>query len=911
MIKSLKKAGCVALLLLLASPQSTNAITSWKISDATTIAEPNSEISNHTLAVNLDLDRTKWIAWNDASSLVTPHPDQPGEMMLGASLGVNDFIRLTVTNPSGLSLSLDIDQNDGSATSFGPQAVIFGQAETAPDVYRFSDITGQSRIFDEAGSHNDIFTESGEYTFQFSMQNVFGSGGQNGTWLLADIAPPEPPPISVFDRDLAGWQAAVTATQLPAQYLTTINFDDVPSDVHSLPSDFYRGFFGSPTIGAIQGDLLKGRKVQIHQGIGEEIPQSPPNAMGVNARYGTTVRVEFDEPVRAIGAYFLDLEPRGLETTGFDTDADGVPDVKFSSAPGDYSKAFLGFTSEKPLRFVDIHLATGCEPIDDAICGDGVSIDDLQYLTQPNTLALHEGSLNPVSQGWVAERGFVNVDRFPLTDDNGYHAWAIDDNGYRTGDGLYTRALSEADVERAMQVGWTLSGNLRAVDFEAFGTAFVGVSLDAPVGKWFGFDPIIDDPPTKYHYYELDYDPASQSATLYIDGVIKSTGITGSDLPQDPDKTRNAVWFGSSASDGMGQGNYNLVRFRINSPVAQGLPVGNLLQNAGFDHSEESTAPTTHFRDWGGDAARFVREESGITAAGTEMLQFLSANGADTNDTTSDLTQYVDVSAYRDQIRTGYVRAELSADFNRVGTDTGFAVTLSAHNGTPASSPTHATAIDGEMTPIETDGDAATWQTATVTLAVPFNAEFLQATLSAVKNATGELPGTEFGGHFADNASLILYLVGDINNDGDWGVDDLDLLSQAIRTGTTTRRMDINGNGTVTPEDRRVWVEVLANTYFGDANFDGQFDSADLVSVFQAGEYEDGIAGNSTWADGDFSGDSEFDSADLIVAFQFGVYDGGPRSASAVPEPSCVVLLALGCVALVGLRRTSSNRSSV
>jgi hypothetical protein len=59
----------------------------------------------------------------------------------------------------------------------------------------------------------------------------------------------------------------------------------------------------------------------------------------------------------------------------------------------------------------------------------------------------------------------------------------------------------------------------------------------------------------------------------------------------------------------------------------------------------------------------------------------------------------------------------------------------------------------------------------------------------------------------------------------------------------------------------------------GDANVDGLFNSQDLVQVFQAGEYEDGIAGNSTWNEGDWNGDLEFDTSDLVSAFQSGRYE--------------------------------------
>jgi hypothetical protein len=61
----------------------------------------------------------------------------------------------------------------------------------------------------------------------------------------------------------------------------------------------------------------------------------------------------------------------------------------------------------------------------------------------------------------------------------------------------------------------------------------------------------------------------------------------------------------------------------------------------------------------------------------------------------------------------------------------------------------------------------------------------------------------------------------------------------------------------------------------GDANHDGSFDSSDLVEMFQAGEYEDGVADNSTWEEGDFNRDGEFDSSDLVEAFASGGYEAG------------------------------------
>ncbi len=77
-------------------------------------------------------------------------------------------------------------------------------------------------------------------------------------------------------------------------------------------------------------------------------------------------------------------------------------------------------------------------------------------------------------------------------------------------------------------------------------------------------------------------------------------------------------------------------------------------------------------------------------------------------------------------------------------------------------------------------------------------------------------------------------------------------------------------------------------TVTGDVNDDGQFNSTDLVIVFQAGKYEDGIIANATYAEGDWNGDGDFTSADLIKAFQEGTYVSSsvPRAARGEEEPS-------------------------
>ena len=132
---------------------------------------------------------------------------------------------------------------------------------------------------------------------------------------------------------------------------------------------------------------------------------------------------------------------------------------------------------------------------------------------------------------------------------------------------------------------------------------------------------------------------------------------------------------------------------------------------------------------------------------------------------------------------------------------------------------------------------------------------------------------------------------GDLNGDGMLNVGDVHLLQDAILDGSSDVRFDLTGDSSVDQSDLTSWVHDLKQTYFGDANLDGEFNSTDLVFVFGAGEYEDNIGRNSTWSTGDWNADGDFTTGDLVLAFQDGGYEQGPRAASAVPEPSLMALL--------------------
>jgi autotransporter-associated beta strand protein len=160
-------------------------------------------------------------------------------------------------------------------------------------------------------------------------------------------------------------------------------------------------------------------------------------------------------------------------------------------------------------------------------------------------------------------------------------------------------------------------------------------------------------------------------------------------------------------------------------------------------------------------------------------------------------------------------------------------------------------------------------------------------------STTGDTVGADLESVGAIFAIPFVPVIGDFDADRKLTPLDIERLSAEVRSRNHEEAFDLNLDHLVNQEDRRVWVEDVRRTYFGDSNLDGEFNSGDLVAVFQVGEYEDTIGLNSTWADGDWSGDSEFNSADFVLSFQTGGFEAGPRTTQPnnVPEPSCMLVI--------------------
>ena len=146
-------------------------------------------------------------------------------------------------------------------------------------------------------------------------------------------------------------------------------------------------------------------------------------------------------------------------------------------------------------------------------------------------------------------------------------------------------------------------------------------------------------------------------------------------------------------------------------------------------------------------------------------------------------------------------------------------------------------------------------------------------------------------------------IMGDYDNNGVLDTGDLVLQADAMVSGAHPVEFDLTGNGKVDFEDRQHWVEELKGTWIGDADLDGEFNTTDLVGLFQLGKFEKNEI--ARWGEGDFDGDTRFNTSDFVVAFQDGGFERGPRLGFApVPEPSSFgALVVSACLSLLSWGR--------
>lgn len=140
-------------------------------------------------------------------------------------------------------------------------------------------------------------------------------------------------------------------------------------------------------------------------------------------------------------------------------------------------------------------------------------------------------------------------------------------------------------------------------------------------------------------------------------------------------------------------------------------------------------------------------------------------------------------------------------------------------------------------------------------------------------------------------------LLGDVDLDGDVDESDWDVvLANLGSTDQSWNDGDLDGSGIV--DDVDLWLASM----LGDADFDGDVDGDDLIAVQTnfGNVWSTSLVGPLV---GDADTDGDVDGDDLIaVQTNFGnTYSNPPPTASAVPEPSALVLCSM-CLAMLAKR---------
>ncbi len=194
------------------------------------------------------------------------------------------------------------------------------------------------------------------------------------------------------------------------------------------------------------------------------------------------------------------------------------------------------------------------------LCGAFFVVKSAQAST---LLFSHEGAANPTTEGWTFSG---TVQTGAITDDlgSGVDAWKVYEQG-GSNSGTYNKTLTTNQLSEALQIGWTLDATIRFVPPDPLVATSLGnnawctLLIDEGVtgkrdlyGLYFGNDlsgntlvrlyatgaTYTLDP--GYHDYRISWDPATQLASFFIDGVLRASDYAGSTI--DNTGTSRVYW---------------------------------------------------------------------------------------------------------------------------------------------------------------------------------------------------------------------------------------------------------------------------------------------------------------------------------------------------------------------------------
>ena len=121
---------------------------------------------------------------------------------------------------------------------------------------------------------------------------------------------------------------------------------------------------------------------------------------------------------------------------------------------------------------------------------------------------------------------------------------------------------------------------------------------------------------------------------------------------------------------------------------------------------------------------------------------------------------------------------------------------------------------------------------------------------------------------------------GDFDLSDELDLDDLDALSEAIRSGENDPRYNLTNDEVVDLDDLDVWLADLKQTNHGDANLDGTVNFEDFLAL-SANFGTDG-----GWQQGDFDADGSVGFSDFLKLAENFEQPAAAMAAASVPEPT-------------------------
>lgn len=182
------------------------------------------------------------------------------------------------------------------------------------------------------------------------------------------------------------------------------------------------------------------------------------------------------------------------------------------------------------------------------------------------------------------------------------------------------------------------------------------------------------------------------------------------------------------------------------------------------------------------------------------------------------------------------------------------------------------------------------------TFDIPDGSPVLSIRFQALNTWGNEIIGIDDIRVFAGSGTL----PGDFNEDGTYGVDDVDSLVAEIVAPTGDLSFDLTGDMSVDDADLQQWLAVAGPGLGfegpllpGDANLDGSVNATDLNTVGLG--WQQTVAG---WSAGDFTADGSVTAGDLnLLALNWQETVPLAAGANAVPEPATPCWLILGLLA--------------